>query len=146
MPVAACVFHSLSYPLPSKPETLNTMKLFSDIKSPWLIHIKGALFIVLGTLSGGLVFVQVPTFETAALLGVTVWAFCRFYYYLFYVLERYLGREARFAGIIDALGYLLCRRGRTRPGGLGPVDAGSSPGPCDRPGAPEIPLNTPPSP
>ncbi|MBK8475312.1 MAG: hypothetical protein IPL39_03125 [Opitutaceae bacterium] len=118
----------------------------SDIKSTWLIHTKGALFIVLGTLSAGLIFVQVPTFKTAALLGVTVWAFCRFYYYLFYVLERYLGRQARFAGIIDALGFLLRHRGRAEPGGLGPVDAGSRPGLCDRPDAPKIRSKPPPCP
>jgi len=33
--------------------------------------------------------------------------FCRFYYYLFYVPERYLGRERRFSGVFDALRYLL---------------------------------------
>ena len=86
------------------------MKLMSDIKSPWLIHAKGALFVVLGVLSATLLFAQVPTLRTAALLGVTVWAFCRFYYYLFYVLERYLGREKRFAGVVDAMRFLLLRR------------------------------------
>ena len=83
------------------------MNLMSDIKSPWLIHAKGALFVILGTLSATLIFLQLPTIKTAALLGVTVWAFCRFYYYLFYVLDRYLGREKRFAGVIDALRFLL---------------------------------------
>lgn len=118
------------------------MKLLSDIKSPWLIHTKGALFIVLGSLSAGLIFAQAPTFKTAALVGVTVWAFCRFYYYLFYVLERYLGREARFAGIIDALKFLLRHRGRAKPGERAATNIGSSPGSC-RPGAPEIRSNPP---
>ena len=73
------------------------------------------LFVVLGALSVALLFAQVPTFKTAALLSLTVWAFCRFYYYLFYVLERYLGREERFAGVVDALRFLLLRATQNKP-------------------------------
>lgn len=84
-----------------------------DLKSPWLIHTKGALFVVLGTMSATMLWAQMPTLRTALLIGVTVWAFCRFYYYLFYVLERYLGREEKFAGVGDALRYLWAKaRGR----------------------------------
>ncbi len=94
------------------------MKLTRDLQTPWLIHLKGALFILLGLLAATLLIVQLPTFKTAALLGVAVWAFCRFYYYLFYVLEKYLGREARFSGIFDAVHFLLTQpssRPRSRP-------------------------------
>ncbi len=91
------------------------MKLASDITSPRLIHAKGALFVVIGMLSAALLFAQLPTFKTAALLCITVWAFCRFYYYLFYVLERYLGREQRFAGVLDALRFLLLKSTRNEP-------------------------------
>ncbi len=83
------------------------MKILSDIKSPWLIHLKGALFVLLGVLAASLLIAQLPTLKTVALLCVAVWAFCRFYYYLFYVLDRYLGREKRFAGVFDAIHYLL---------------------------------------
>ena len=34
-----------------------------------------------------------------------VWAACRFYYFLFYVLERDVGIEGRYSGLID-----LCQR------------------------------------
>jgi hypothetical protein len=91
------------------------MKLTSDIQSPWLLHTKGILFFVVGGLAAALLFVQIPTLENAALLCVMIWAFCRFYYYLFYVLERYLGREKRFAGIIDAIRYLLTKSDREEP-------------------------------
>jgi hypothetical protein len=87
-----------------------TMKLTEDLKSARAIHAKGVLFVVLGLLSGALLFAQAPTWRTVLLIAITVWAFCRFYYYLFYVLERYLGREKKFAGVLDALGYLLSRR------------------------------------
>lgn len=78
-----------------------------DLKSPWLIHAKDILFLVLGLTAALLLLVQVPTLRTALLVATTVWAFCRFYYYLFYVLERYLGRSEPFSGIFDALRYLI---------------------------------------
>lgn len=83
------------------------MKLGGDLKSPWLIHAKGILFVVIGLAAAGLLFAELPTLRTALLLATMIWAFCRFYYYLFYVLERYLGRERRFAGAFDAIRYLL---------------------------------------
>ena len=79
------------------------MKLSDDIKSPWLLHTKGILFLVAGLMAAGLILLEIPTLKVAAYLLITVWSFCRFYYYLFYVLERYIGREKRFAGIFDAL-------------------------------------------
>ena len=83
------------------------MKITEDIKSAWLIHLKGALFLVMGMGAGSMLLVLSPTIRTATLLIITVWAFCRFYYYLFYVLDHYLGREKRFVGVIDALRYLI---------------------------------------
>ncbi len=89
------------------------MKLSRDLTHPSAIHAKGLLFVGLGLVSATLILIQLPTLKTAALLGVTVWAFCRFYYYLFYVLERYLGRDKRFAGVCAALRFLL--RAKSRP-------------------------------
>lgn len=83
-----------------------------DLENPKLLHAKGWLFFLTGLLAAGLLIAELPTMKTIALLGLTIWAFCRFYYYLFYVLERYLGREQRFAGVIDALRYLLKYRDR----------------------------------
>jgi hypothetical protein len=90
------------------------MKFAGDLKSPWLIHAKGILFLVLGLAAAVLLLVQMPTLRTAVLLGTAVWAFCRFYYYLFYVLERYLGREERFSGVFDAVRFLVCGAKRER--------------------------------
>ncbi len=83
------------------------MKLSDDLKNPWMIHTKGILFVILGITAGTLLFIEIPTLKTAALLTVSIWAFCRFYYYLFYVLENYLGREKKFSGVFDALRYLI---------------------------------------
>jgi hypothetical protein len=86
------------------------MRLFQDIKSRWLLHAKGLLFLFLGLMAGGLILTESPDLRTFVLLLVSVWGFCRFYYYLFYVLEKYAGRERKYAGIVDALGYLLRKR------------------------------------
>ena len=83
------------------------MKITGDIKSPWLIHAKGALFVLSGAFAAILLFAQVPTIKTAALICITVWSFCRFYYYLFYVIDRYLGREKRFSGVFDVLQFIF---------------------------------------
>jgi hypothetical protein len=92
------------------------VKLTDDITNRRLLHAKGVLFVVLGVLSAALLLAQAPTWKTAALIALTVWAFARFYYYLFHVLERYLGREQRFAGVVDALRYLWSQTRRRKAG------------------------------
>ena len=86
------------------------MRFRRDLTDPRLIHAKGILFVALGFLSAGLLLAEMRSLKSAVLLVIAVWAFCRFYYYLFYVLERYLGRGKRFAGVLDALSYLLRSR------------------------------------
>lgn len=86
------------------------MRLFEDIKSRWLLHAKGFLFLFLGFLAGAMILVDSMNLRTVALLLIAIWGFCRFYYYLFYVLENYAGRERKYAGILDALKYLLTRK------------------------------------
>jgi len=70
------------------------------------------LFLLLGLIGVTGVLLESPHLRTAVLLGVTIWAFCRFYYYLFYVLERYLGKTTPYAGIGDALRFVWKRRDR----------------------------------
>ena len=83
------------------------MNLTRDLTNFKAIHAKGVLFVVLGVLSAVMLLAMIPTWRAVVLLAICVWAFCRFYYYLFYVLERYLGREQRFAGVWDAVRFLL---------------------------------------
>jgi len=83
------------------------MKISQDISSPRLLKIKGILFAILGLTAGCLLILSDPTVQTILLLSITVWAFCRFYYFLFYVLEHYAGSERPYAGILDALKSLI---------------------------------------
>ena len=86
------------------------MNLFQDIRSKGLLHAKGLLFLVIGVIGCGAVLLEVPTLRVAFSVGAGIWGFCRFYYYLFYVLENYAGRDRKYAGLYDALRYLLIRR------------------------------------
>ncbi len=83
------------------------MRLFQDIQSKWLLHAKGWLFLFLGLFAIFGILLESPHLKTVALLLIATWAFCRFYYYLFYVLEHYAGRDQSYAGIFDALKYLI---------------------------------------
>ncbi len=79
----------------------------SDLKSPALIHAKGWLFLCTGLLAGGMVLAEAPTLKVAMLLAIAVWSFCRFYYFAFYVIERYVDPSYRFSGLISFAKYLL---------------------------------------
>ena len=79
----------------------------TDLKNPTVIWMKGWLFLVLGILSAGLLLANAPSLRNTALLGITVWAFCRFYYFAFYVIEHYVDPDYRFAGLGSFVRYAL---------------------------------------
>ena len=85
-----------------------------DLKNSRVILLKGFLFLFLGFLSAGLLLVLTPNLSTAALLVIAVWAFCRFYYFTFYVIERYVDPNYRFAGLGSFVTYLVRRKQRSR--------------------------------
>jgi hypothetical protein len=98
-----------------------------DLKDPRLIYLKGFLFLVAGTLAAGAILLESPRLRTLFLLGIALWSFCRLYYFMFYVIERYVDPSYRFAGIGSFLAYLLRKRG---------AGEGLAPGPKDAAGAP----------
>jgi putative addiction module component (TIGR02574 family) len=81
-----------------------------DIKSPRLLWLKFALLILLGLLSSGIILYLHPTLLTAALLAIAIWAFCRAYYFAFYVIERYIDTTYRFAGLTSLIRYAIRNR------------------------------------
>jgi hypothetical protein len=78
-----------------------------DLKNPKLICFKGILFFVAGTMASVALIAQNPTWSTALLLAVAIWAFCRLYYFLFYVIEHYVDSSIRYSGLIPMLMTLL---------------------------------------
>lgn len=73
--------------------------MFGEIKQPWLLWLKGALFLLLGLLAGGLLLWEAPSLRVAVLLGICIWACCRAYYFAFYVIERYADPACKYAGL-----------------------------------------------
>lgn len=82
----------------------------SDLQSHRLIILKGILFLCCGLLAGGILLIERHDLKTVVLLLLTVWCFCRFYYFAFYVIEHYVDSQFRFAGLGDFAHYLLVRR------------------------------------
>jgi hypothetical protein len=76
-----------------------------DLTSRGWIVAKGVMFPVIVVLAGAGVLLHEGFWFRLCLLLVCLWAACRFYYFLFHVLERYVGVDGRYAGLID-----LCQR------------------------------------
>ncbi|PYV40729.1 MAG: hypothetical protein DMG06_19380 [Acidobacteria bacterium] len=81
-----------------------------DLTSERAIHVKAALFLVLGALSSVLLILDNPRASTVVLLAVSVWAFARAYYYAFYVIEHYVDDRFRYSGLGSFIRYLVQRR------------------------------------
>lgn len=85
-----------------------------DLIDPRLMYLKAWLFLLAGCGAAGLLVMESPSVRTVLLIGVAVWAFSRLYYFAFYVIEKYIDPEFRFAGVGCALRYVLQRRGGLR--------------------------------
>lgn len=83
-----------------------------DLTNPTWIKAKGLLFLFLGLLSVALLFFEHPTPRVALLLILAVWCFCRFYYFAFYVMERYVDPSYRFSGLLSLTRYLIHKQGQ----------------------------------
>jgi hypothetical protein len=81
-----------------------------DIKNPKWMYLKAALFVLIGAACFALVWLEQRTLLTAVLLVLMVWAFCRAYYFAFYVMEKYVDPRCRFSGLLDFCRYLMRRR------------------------------------
>jgi hypothetical protein len=86
-----------------------------DLNSHRSMKMKAALFAGIGLLSAWLLWISVPTFKSAVLLILCVWAFCRLYYFAFYVIEKYIDPAFKFSGVLDALRYLLKSKDKQQP-------------------------------
>ena len=81
-----------------------------DLQSHRWMWVKAALFVVIGTTSCALILADDPDWRVAALLMLAIWAFCRAYYFAFYVIEKYIDPSYRFSGIFSALRHLWKNR------------------------------------
>lgn len=80
-----------------------------DIRSPALLKLKAALFLFVGILSAlllGLLVQPLLSWQVLVLFVVSIWAFCRAYYFCFYVMEHYADPSFRYAGLLDLFLHL----------------------------------------
>ena len=77
-----------------------------DITSPTLLKLKGALFVLLGLLAAALLILPIFSWKTVALLLITIWSFCRAYYFCFYVMQHYANPHFRYRGLFDLMLHL----------------------------------------
>ena len=81
-----------------------------ELTDPRWIKIKGLLFLGIGLLSSLLLLRERPTLKVGVLLLISVWCFCRFYYFAFYVIEHYVDPGYRFSGLWSFARYLFSQR------------------------------------
>jgi hypothetical protein len=77
-----------------------------DITSPTVLKLKGALFVLMGLLSGGILILPILSWKTVALLVICIWSFCRAYYFCFYVMQHYADPSFRYRGLFDLFLHL----------------------------------------
>jgi hypothetical protein len=82
----------------------------TDLTSRTLIVTKGVLFLFLAALSGSLLLAASPGLRTVALVAVLAWSSARLYYFLFYVLERYVDPSLRYSGLFALLKAIASSR------------------------------------
>ncbi len=85
------------------------MLLSQDLSPRW-IFVKAALFAVILLMSSLIVVLDARIWVRALVIFLVIWSAARLYYFMFYVIERYVDSGYRFAGIYDCLKYLWHRK------------------------------------
>ena len=84
--------------------------MLGDIKNKKLILVKGFLFLGLGIFALAILALDTQSLRPMALALIAVWAFCRFYYFMFYCIEKYVDPSYKFAGLTSFIVYFLNKR------------------------------------
>ena len=88
----------------------------ADLKKPELMYLKAILFVAMASCASAILLCRDPSWKVALLIAVVVWASARAYYFMFYVIEKYLDSSYRFSGIGSLVVYLLAKRKRRDKG------------------------------
>lgn len=76
----------------------------------WL---KAVALLGIGIATSILLLLELDSWRGALLLALCVWAFCRAYYFAFYVIEKYVNPSYRFSGLCSFVRYLVSRKGES---------------------------------
>ena len=83
-----------------------------DLTDPRWIKLKGLLFLLLGLTCSAVLLLERFDLKTTVLFFVSIWCFCRFYYFAFYVIEHYVDSSFRFSGLLSFARYMMRRPSR----------------------------------
>jgi hypothetical protein len=81
-----------------------------DLKNSKLIYLKGWLFLAILVVSIALVILEAASWRVAGLCLLIAWSSARFYYFMFYVIEKYVDPNYRFSGVCAFLKYLAGKK------------------------------------
>ncbi len=81
-----------------------------DLVNPKWMYLKAIGFVLIAFLCALGLLMRSIRFETAMLIILLVWASARAYYFCFYVIEKYIDPEFKFAGLGSVLRYLMNSR------------------------------------
>lgn len=81
-----------------------------DIKNPAALWIKAILLLAIGLIASILLALEVGTLKGVLLLALSIWGFCRAYYFAFYVIEKYVDPGYRFSGLISVVRLLMRKK------------------------------------
>ena len=79
----------------------------SDLKDKRFIYLKGILFLFILLIASILIIIETKSWLIAILLAVVIWSSARLYYFMFYVIEKYVDSEYKFSSIYSFLKYVL---------------------------------------
>ena len=78
-----------------------------DINNPRVLWLKFGLFVFVGITATAVALFFFPYPKLGCLMAIAIWAFCRAYYFAFYVIEHYVDPGYRFAGLGSFIRYAL---------------------------------------
>ena len=81
-----------------------------DLKSKNLIILKGFLFLLCGAVAAVTLLAENWNPRNALLLAIAIWSFCRFYYFAFYVIEKYVDSTYKFSSLWSFVMYWFKKR------------------------------------
>ena len=81
-----------------------------DLKDLRLMVLKAVLFIVAGVMASAGLLMDNFSWTRLFLLATAIVCFSRFYYFCFYVVERYIDPSYKFAGLTSVALYLWRKR------------------------------------
>ncbi|MEM9445847.1 MAG: hypothetical protein AAGA18_10910 [Verrucomicrobiota bacterium] len=81
-----------------------------DLTDKRLIYRKGFLFLFIGVFSSALLILENLELRFIVLYLAAIWGFCRFYYFAFYVIEKYVDPSYKFSSLWSFVMYWMKKK------------------------------------